>query len=67
MLCNIYERSSRDGRQDGIGLRNDELAVAVCEDEGESKYMYNDFHPNAPDGIGLYCYAVLTDAHNRSH
>ena len=33
MLCNINERSSRDGRQDGIRLRYNECAVAVCEDE----------------------------------
>ena len=48
-------------------INPDPVIQSVIEDEGESKYMYNDFHPNAPDGIGLYCYAVLMDAHDRSH
>lgn len=52
----------------GYGYINpDPVIQSVIEDEGSSKYMYNDFHPNAPDGIGLYCYAVLMDAHDRSH
>jgi hypothetical protein len=52
----------------GYGYINpDPVIQSVIEDEGASKYMYNDFHPNAPDGIGLYCYAVLMDAHKRSH
>lgn len=48
-------------------INPDPVIQSVIEDEGASKYMYNDFHPNAPDGIGLYCYAVLLDAHKRSH
>lgn len=48
-------------------INPDPVIQSVIEDEGASKYMYNDFHPNAPDGIGLYCYAVLMDAHDRSH
>ncbi len=48
-------------------INPDPVIQSVIEDEGASKYMYNDFHPNAPDGIGLYCYAVLIDAHDRSH
>ena len=48
-------------------INPDPVIQSVIEDEGESKYMYNDFHPNAPAGIGLYCYAVLMDAHDRSH
>jgi len=48
-------------------INPDPVIQSVIEDEGSSKYMYNDFHPNAPDGIGLYCYAVLMDAHKRSH
>lgn len=52
----------------GYGYINpDPVIQSVIEDQGASKYMYNDFHPNAPDGIGLYCYAVLMDAHDRSH
>ena len=48
-------------------INPDPVIQSVIEDEGASKYMYNDFHPNAPDGIGLYCYAVLKDAQKRSH
>lgn len=48
-------------------INPDPVIQSVIEDEGASNYMYNDFHPNAPDGIGLYCYAVLMDAHKRSH
>ena len=48
-------------------INPDPVIQSVIEDEGASKYMYNDFHPNAPDGIGLYCYAVLMDAHDRSY
>jgi len=48
-------------------INPDPVIQSVIENEGASKYMYNDFHPNAPDGIGLYCYAVLIDAHDRSH
>lgn len=48
-------------------INPDPVIQSVLADKGSIKYMYNDFHPNAPDGIGLYCYAVLTDAHNRSH
>ena len=48
-------------------INPDPVIQSVIEDEGASKYMYNDFHPNAPAGIGLYCYAVLMDAHDRSH
>ncbi len=47
-------------------INPDPVIQSVIADEGASKYMYNDFHPNAPDGIGLYCYAVLMDAHKRS-
>lgn len=48
-------------------INPDPVIQSVIEDEGESQFMYNDFHPNAPDGIGLYCYAVLKDAQKRSH
>lgn len=47
-------------------INPDPVIQSVFADEGSSKFMYNDFHPNAPDGIGLYCYAVLKDAHKRS-
>lgn len=47
-------------------INPDPVVQSVIADEGSAKYMYNDFHPNAPDGIGLYCYAVLSDAHEKS-
>ena len=39
------------------------VILEVIAKEGSEKYMYNDFHPNAPKGVGLFCYAVLKDAH----
>ena len=51
----------------GYGYINPDPAIqSVIADEGSDKYMFNDFHPNAPDGIGLYSYAVLKDARERS-
>ena len=47
-------------------INPDPVIQSVIADEGSSKYMYNDFHPNAPDGVGLFSYAVLKDAHDRS-
>ena len=41
------------------------IILSVIASEGPVKYMYNDFHPNAPRGVGLFSYAVLQDAHNR--
>lgn len=34
----------------------------VMEKDGASKYMLNSFHPNAPEGVGLFSYAVLKAA-----
>ena len=51
----------------GYGYINPDPAIqSVIADEGSDKYMFNDFHPNASDGIGLYSYAVLKDARERS-
>ena len=33
--------------------------TSVINEKGMEKYMQNTFHPNAPNGIGLFCYAVL--------
>ena len=30
--------------------------------EGSARFMYNEFHPNAPEGIELFSYAVLKSA-----
>ena len=36
--------------------------MTVLSEVDTSVYMYNDYHPNAPEGIGLYSYAVLQGA-----
>ena len=36
--------------------------MSVLEESDPSIYMYNDYHPNAPQGVGLYSYAVLRSA-----
>ena len=46
-------------------INPDPVTQAVIAEEGSAKYMYNDFHPNAPKGVGLFSYAVLKDAHDR--
>ena len=47
-------------------INPDPVIQSVIADEGSAKYMYNDFHPNAPNGVGLFSYAVLKDAQERS-
>ena len=44
-------------------INPDPVIQSVIAEEGSDKYMYNDFHPNAPEGVGLFSYAVLKDAH----
>jgi len=39
---------------------------SVLKEKGESVFMLNDLHPNAPQGIGLYSYAVLKADHSPS-
>ena len=41
------------------------VLTSVLTDEGRSRYMVDRVHPNSPDGIGLYSYAVLKAAHGR--
>lgn len=48
-------------------INPDPIIQSVIAEEGSDKYMYNDFHPNAPNGVGLFSYAVLKDAHDRTH
>ena len=43
-------------------INPDPVISSVILSEGYGKYMYNDFHPNATDGVGLYSYAVLKAA-----
>ena len=37
----------------------DPVIMSVLSEGDPYKYLYNNFHPNAPAGIGLYSYAVL--------
>jgi lysophospholipase L1-like esterase len=39
---------------------------SVLKEKGESVFMRNDLHPNSPQGIGLYSYAVLKADHSPS-
>lgn len=41
------------------------IIMSVLEKEGADRYMYNDFHPNSPDGVGLFSYSVLQADHMR--
>ena len=41
------------------------VILSVLEKEGADRYMYNDFHPNSPDGVGLFSYSVLQADHMR--
>lgn len=65
---NDLGNSFRDALKDmctGSGfqyINPDPVITSVIYTEGYDKYMYNDFHPNASDGVGLYCYAVLKEA-----
>ena len=50
---------------DCIYINPDPVIRAVLDKEDADKFMYNDFHPNAPEGVGLFSYAVLLEDHNR--
>ncbi len=39
--------------------------LSVIYTEGASVFMYNELHPYAPEGVGLYSYAVLREDHLR--
>ncbi len=39
--------------------------LPIVEEDGLSKYSDDGLHPNAPDGVGLYSYAVLIAEHDR--
>lgn len=45
-----------------ICINPDPILVSVFEEKGASDYMKDNFHPNAPNGVGLYSYAVLKAA-----
>lgn len=49
----------------GCTCINPEPAIkSVFFKDGVGQFMANDFHPNSPEGIGLYSYAVLKAAHD---
>jgi hypothetical protein len=39
-----------------------ETILSVLSEVDTSVYMWNDYHPNAPEGVNLYSYAVLQQA-----
>ena len=53
-------------RTEYICIDPDPVIRSVLENEDYKKYMYNEFHPNAPEGVGLFSYAVLKADHDRS-
>ena len=42
-----------------ICIDPNDTIMNVLEDVDTSVYMWNDYHPNAPEGVGLYSYAVI--------
>jgi hypothetical protein len=50
---------------DRIAIDPYPVIMEILDSEGTSKYMFNDFHPNTPDGVGLFSYAVLQQEHLR--
>ena len=47
-------------------INPDPVIVSVLNVEGTDKYMFNRFHPNANEGVGLFSYAVLKTSHEQS-
>lgn len=52
-------------QNDYICINPDPIIMSVLENNDISKYMINDFHPNAMKGVGLFSYAVLKESHNQ--
>lgn len=50
---------------DCIFINPDPAIMSVFETEDSHKYMFNEFHPNSPEGVGLFSYAVLKAAHDQ--
>ena len=46
-------------------INPDPVITEVFAKEGAGKFMYNFFHPNAPEGIEMFSYAVLKAAHDQ--
>lgn len=47
-----------DGEQ-RICIDPNDTIMRVLEEVDTSVYLWNDFHPDAPEGVGLYSYAVI--------
>lgn len=58
---NEYRKAMNDycDNTDCIYIDADPIIVSILNIEGAEKYMYNKYHPNSPNGIGLFSYAVL--------
>lgn len=50
---------------DCICLNPEPYITSVFSENGSSEYMHNNFHPNAPEGVGLFSYAVLKACHEQ--
>ena len=50
---------------DAIYLDPKDTILSVMNKDGISKYTQDGLHPNAPEGVGLYSYAVLKADHDR--
>jgi len=46
-------------------INPNEVITEVFAKEGAGKFMFNFFHPKAPEGIELFSYAVLKSAHEQ--
>ena len=53
------------GKSNCIYVNPVPVLASVLDDEDRGKYMIDGFHPNSPNGVGLYSYAVLKADHER--
>lgn len=63
-LCDEFSNAMKawcDG-ESRICIDPFDTIMTVLNEVDVSVYMYNDYHPNAPEGIGLYSYAVMQAA-----
>ncbi len=67
-LCDEFSNAMKawcDG-ESRICIDPFDTIMSVLNEVDVSVYMYNDYHPNAPEGIGLYSYAVMQAANRAS-
>ena len=68
-----YERSNRFSdalkdwcnNKDRICIDPNPFIESAIKEDGQERYMFNSFHPNAHRGVGLFSYAVLDAEHQR--